>query len=270
MIFKTYPADPALANIVDYYWYSKIECTDSLIQNYPTPLLQGLAFNFHKLEEEHSFNGKSINLYKKAYFFGQPTCPRVITTNKNGVDILCVKFRPLGISKITGINMEHMADSFIAAEDIWGLEFEHLCDEMQSAPNMESTIKVLEKFILNKYLKIHQPYQSSIASNALKLIEKFNGDILIKDLNQQTNTTKKTLERTFKQHVGLTPKLYSQIVQFNSAKDFLEKMVNHDPVFAAGLETGYYNSSYFAAQFKRFSGETPKQYLKNNVSGNIV
>lgn len=264
MIFKIYTPSPDLANIVEYYWYSKIESSNSLIQHYPTPLLQGLAFNFNKLEENHEFNDKTINLYKKGYFFGQPTCPRVITTNEKGVDILCVKFKPLGIAKITGINMEHMADSFIAAEDIWGNEFELLCDEMQSAPDMEKCILVLEKFLLIKYFKIHQPYQSEIVSNALNLIEKSNGSILIKDLQNSTNTTRKTLERSFNQHLGISPKLYSQIVQFNKAKTYLDGISQRQSVFEVGADMGYYNNSHFAAQFKRFSGLTPKQYLLNN------
>lgn len=263
MILKTYHASPALADIVDYYWHSKIKTNESLIQHHPTPLLQGLAFNFSKLEEKHAFNGKTIDLYKKAYFFGQPTCPRVVTTHSKGFDIFCVKFRPLGIAKLTGINMEHMADSFIAAEDIWGSEFEHLCDEMQSASSIENTIQVLEKFLIKKYLQIHQPYQSTIASNALKLIEKSHGNILIKDIQYQTNTTKKSLERFFNQHLGLSPKLYSQIVQFNSAKNIIENLKANQKVFKVGFDLGYYNNSHFAAQFKRFSGVTPKQYLKD-------
>lgn len=264
MIFKIFYPHPSLADIVEYYFYSKIEDEDSPIEQYHTPLLQGLAFNFCKISATHEFDGKLVECYKKAYFFTQPTCPRVINANSKNVDIYCVKFSPLGIAKLTGINMERMSDCAIAAEDIWGNDLEFLFDEMQSATSIENTFKVLGKFLLKKHLQINKPHQSFIASNVLKLIEKSHGNVLIKDLQNHTNTTKKTLERSFTQNIGVSPKLYSQIVQFNSAKTVLDLMLAKQQVAKVGLNMGYYNNSHFAARFKRFSGLTPKQYLLNN------
>lgn len=265
MIFQIYHPAPHLSEIVEYYWYSKIETTESAIQNYPTPLLQGLAFNFYKKEEQHAYNGKVVKLYKQAYFFGQPTCPRVITPNKTGVDIICVKFKPLGIARVTGINMSHMADSIVAAEDIWGNEIESLCDKMQSEINIESGVRILESYLFSKYLKVKQDYCFQNVSNALCLIDFSQGNYQIKDLQDKTNTTRKTLERNFVQAIGLKPKIYTEIVQFNAVKSRLDDISQKQKVSDVALDYGYYNSSHLASQFKRFSGLTPKQYLKSLI-----
>lgn len=248
-----------LTHIVEYYWYAKINLAAATKQHYATPLLQGLAFNFKKQSEHHSYRDKTLTLYKQAYLFGQPTCPREITSNENGVDILGVKFRPLGLAKITGINMEYMADQIIPAEDIWGNELEYLCDEMQSAPSIDQSLTVLEKFLMEKYAITALHYRAEHAENAIRLIHETKGTINIKTLQAQTNTSRKTLERAFLHYLGLMPKFYSEVVRFNATKCLMDTTPNCS-LSELALNMGYYDSSHLAASFKRFSGLTPTAY----------
>lgn len=263
MIYKIFKPIPALNDIVDHFWYSKIELNSAIIQHYPTPLLQGLVFNFTQKEEHHAYRNEVVSLYKNAYIFGQPICPRVITTHHQGVDILGVKFKPLGITRVSGINMEYMADKIIAAEDVWGNEVESLCDEMQSAPQLEDSIKVLERFLLHKYFSTRLHYRVENVENSLLLMEQSYGQISVRDIQMLTNTSRKTLERAFLNYVGLTPKLYASIVRFNAVKERIDKGVKWEPITNIALEGGYFDSSHFAAEFKRFSSLTPKEYIQN-------
>jgi AraC-like DNA-binding protein len=265
MIYRIFHPVPFLFDVVEHYWYAKVTLTESAIQRYPTPLMQGLAFNFKKQPEEHSYNGKTLTLYKEAYLFGQPTCPRIITTNEHGIDILGVKFKPLGITKITGINMECMADHIIPAEDIWGSELELLCDEMQSAVSLEQMLSVLEKFLINKYIKTSLHYRVDHVQNAIKLIASSNGTIGIKALQSQTNTSRKTLERAFEHYLGISPKLYSRIVRFNAVKEVMDRTPAGVTLTSLAHDFGFYDSSHFAAEFKSFSGTTPSAYLKSGL-----
>ena len=139
----------ALQEVVEHFWYSKADLSGAVQQLYPTPVLQGLTFNFRRLAEHHAYEGRILTLSGQAYLFGQPTCARDVTTHEEGIEVLGVKFKPLGITRVTGINMEHIADAIIAAEDIWGRELELLCDEMQSAARLEGAIQVLETFLYN-------------------------------------------------------------------------------------------------------------------------
>ncbi len=265
MIHKIYRPSPELEEIVEYYWYSRKLTNTPSVQECPTPLLQGLAFSFRKNEEHHAYDGKEIHLYKKGYFFGQPTCPRTITNHEKGAEILGVKFKPLGIAKITGVNMVHLTDACIAAEDIWSGEFELLCDEMQSAANTEGSILVLEKFLAARLSQVKQPYYLNNVSNALSLIHHSYGSVHIKEIQLQTNTTKKTLERNFTQAIGLKPKLYAQIVRFNFAKDRLDRLVAKQRIADVAYSLGYFNHSHLASDFRRFAGVTPKQYLQGQL-----
>ncbi len=264
MIYEIFSPSPVLSDVVEHYWYSKIDLKESIQQHYPTPLLQGLVFNFKNQVESHTYNNKTLTLSKSAYIFGQPVSPRVVTTDKKGIDILGVKFKPLGIPKITGIHMEYFTDSIIPVEDIWGKELDLLCDEMQSTNSLENSFAVLENFLIHKYLHTSLHYRSENTQHALALINKSNGNIRIKTLQEQTGTSRKTLERAFLNYVGIHPKLYTRIVRFNAVKDAIDKASFTKKISAASLDYGFYDVSHFISEFKHFAGCTPQDYLKNS------
>ncbi len=269
MIYRIFSPVTFLADVVEHYWYAKVELTESAIQHYATPLLQGLTFNFKKQREQHAYSGDVLQLDKQVYLFGQPICPRVVTTNEHGIDILGVKFKPLGISKITGINMEHIANRIIAADDIWADELELLCDEMQSAPSLELTLTILERFLINKYTATSLHYRVDHVQNAVALITRSNGAMGVKTLQNQTNTSRKTLERAFVHYLGISPKFYSRIVRYNAVKDKIDQLGAIENLTPLALDFGFYDSSHFIAEYKHFSGLTPTTYLASHLKSKI-
>jgi AraC-like DNA-binding protein len=266
MIYRIFSPIAFLSDVVEHYWYANAEMTEPAIQHYATPLLQGLTFNFKKQQEQHAYGGEILKLDKQVYLFGQPVGYREATTNEKGIDIIGVKLKPLGISKITGINMEYIANRIIAAEDIWGNELELLCDEMQSAPSLEQTLSVLEKFLIDKYISTTLHYRVDHVQNAVSLITQSKGTINIKTLQDQTNTSRKTLERAFSNYLGVAPKLYSRIVRFNAIKEMMDGKDIIENLTPLALDFGFYDSSHFAAEFKCFSGLNPTVYLKQKTN----
>ena len=263
MVNLFFPPTPFLAEVVESYWYSKVDLTTPVIQHYATPLLQGLIFNFKRQPEHHTYDDHSVTLDKQAYLCGQPLGSRIVKSSENGIDIIGVKFKPLGITRVTGINMQHVANSIIPAEDVWGRELELLCDEMQSAGSLLGMIAVLEKFLIDKYMHTSLHYRVESAQNAIALLTKTDGSMSVKDLQEQTNTTRKTLERAFLHYLGLKPKLFARIIRFNVAKEIIDQGVLTQSLTSLAHQCGYYDSSHFTAEFRRFAGLSPSLYLKN-------
>lgn len=256
MIYRIYQPQPQLAPIIEHYWYSKIDLTQSLLQQYPTPVLQGMTFNFKKLKERHNFGNRDLVLDKQVYVFGQPAGYRNVQTSEQGIEIIGVKFRPLGIARITGINMRDIADNILPAEDIWGREIELLSDEMQSSDDIEKSISALENFLLKKYHKISLHYRAHEVDHVLELLTASQGSIRMTELQQATNITRKTMERSFYNYLGISPKRYAQIIRFNAAKSMIEQ--NPKIQYAEiAYQLGYFDHSHFISEFRRFSGVTP-------------
>ena len=264
MIYRIFHPIPLLSEIIEYYWFAKDSCAKSVVQHYATPLLQGLVFNLNQETEQHCYHEKTHYLNASAYIFGQPTSTRTVTSDKDGIDIIGVKFRPLGIYKLTGIKMEYIADQIINASDIWGNELLTLCNKMREEASIENQLVLLETFLTNKYLRQKKHYKLQSMEAALQLIASSKGTIAIKEIQVQINTSRKTLERTFTELIGLTPKLYNRIIRFNATKSIMDHALKTSPKTSnLAIEHGYYDASHFVAEFKHFSGQTPQDYLKS-------
>lgn len=256
--YNTYFPSPPLQGVVEYYWRSKITLSESLVQEVHTPLMQGITFNLNKLRERMVFGDKVLEMDDYCYLFGQPAKPRLSLSNPSGVDILGVKLQPMGLYRITGMNMQHLADNIIGADDIWGKEAEWLCEALYEAVDMASMIQRLEDFL---YKKVKSFKNNCIQSPLEPVLSCIHGQGIY-DLNKIRDLTffsEKTLERYFSNQLGLSPKRYMRICRFNAVKEVLDKNPEidwHDVIFSFG----YYDQSHFIKEFKEFSGKTPTQY----------
>ena len=270
MISECYNPIDGLKDIVEYYWNTKVTLNSTVVHYYPPPLLQGLAFSFQKQHEKHEFGDKKIELDKHSYFFGQPTCRRTITNSGSEIDILGVKLTPLGIVKLTGIQMENMANSIVNANDVWGSDFSMLFEQMQSMAKVEQRIAILEKFLLKKCSKIRLHYRVNNVENALSLIKNLKGSIGVSKLMYETNTSRRTLERAFKNYLGITPKLYCELTRFNAAKEWMDTNLLNQNLSGLAFDLNYCDGSHFSAEFKRFADMTPMEYIKSGKSAKIL
>lgn len=195
---------------------------------------------------------------KEAYIIGQSTAYTIISgIQENDGNIIGVKFKPLGLAKITGINMALLAGGVINAEEIWGEEVKWLCEAMQEVGTVEKIIVVLEQFIKKQLRATQLHYRAECVEGAISLMQKHRGNISINKLQYLTNVERKTLERAFMNFHGITPKVYSQIIRFNTAVQLINKDFNLTEI---SHNLDYFDQSHFIKEFKKFSGYTPTTF----------
>ena len=64
----------------------------------------------------------------------------------------------------------------------------------------------------------------------------------------------------FESNVGISPRLYKRICQFNAAFQQLNQM-KFSKLSDIAYEKGYADQSHFVRTFKEFTNITPKEYL---------
>lgn len=262
MLYRIYTPTPELANIIDCYWHAPIEANSNSTQQYNTPLFESLVFNFTKLKEFHQYEGKTTCIHKSAYFFGQTKSYTVISgTHEKGGYIIGVKFKPLGLAKVTGINMAHLTGRVVDAEDIWGNKLEWLCEAMQESNSIEAAIIVLEQFLKEQCKAVYLNPRINSVAQAIAMMKAHNGNVSCKMLQDLTNTGRKTLERAFINFHGMHPKTYIRIIRFNLAKQRMGDR-HHINLTEIAHHLGYFDQSHFIKDFTKFSGQTPTGYLK--------
>lgn len=260
-----YPSEK-LAAIVDSYWYVASDYEPIRMQYFDTPILQTLAFNLKKNPDIHRFGDRIFHLTEAAYFFGQSISPREITTNGNGFELINVKLKDTGMYRLTGIPMVEMVNNIIPATSIWK-DTASLVAKMEKAETFESYVSILEEFLIPRILK-RKEYTLETVEKAMTLIIQSGGTIDMNELQTQVNTSRKTLERAFYLFVGISPKLYARIIQFNEAKELMKREPGLS-ISDIAYQTGYYDNSHLALAFKSFSWHTPVSYLKL-MQGNPV
>ena len=97
---------------------------------------------------------------------------------------------------------------------------------------------------------------------AIELILKHKGLVRIKDLTEELYITERTFERNFISQVGLTPKQFSKIIQFQSSLHHLTQS-NYNKLTEISHDSGFADQSHFIKTFKKYTGQTPSYYLSN-------
>jgi AraC-like DNA-binding protein len=86
------------------------------------------------------------------------------------------------------------------------------------------------------------------------------GLLRIDDLGRARGVPLRQMDRLFRAHVGLSPKMFANIVRFQSALTLLTR----DPgctLADVAARCGYYDQPHFVREFKRFAGSVPKHQV---------
>jgi len=98
-------------------------------------------------------------------------------------------------------------------------------------------------------------------SHALNTLHATGGRIRIKELATYAACTSRQLGRLFHTHVGLSAKIYAQIVQFHRTLTLLQN--RPISIAAAAFEGGYADQAHLSRAFQRFGGFTPSTIPKD-------
>ncbi len=122
----------------------------------------------------------------------------------------------------------------------------------------EKRIACITDFLLDIFQNKKQLLDLTIRQ-AIQLILDNKGKISVTELCNALCITERTFERRFVKEVGILPKQFSQIIQFQQSleqltlKDFTKLT---DIVYA----NGFSDQSHFIRVFKAFTGKTPKKF----------
>lgn len=142
-----------------------------------------------------------------------------------------------------------------------------LKEQLLNTPALNGRLELMNSYVL-RLVRSKKIRVNDTISFATRLIQKNKGTLLMNDLQKEVYTTERTLQRLFEQHIGLTPKMYSRICQFDAALQQLNQNKFSDMTGVA-LENGYADQSHLIRAFKDFTRYSPLEYVKeaNNFPG---
>ncbi|MCE7923636.1 MAG: AraC family transcriptional regulator [Haliscomenobacteraceae bacterium CHB4] len=100
---------------------------------------------------------------------------------------------------------------------------------------------------------VHDAKEDFVARLAAQKIHEKQGNISLSELQRSLRLSERSLQRRFRQSVGLPPKLYLRIRRFQTSLAQIQRQ-DFDRLTDIAYDNGYADQSHFLRDFKEFTG----------------
>jgi len=97
---------------------------------------------------------------------------------------------------------------------------------------------------------------------AAQAIQRSRGLLPLEKIRKEVYLSERSFRRLFEDHIGVSPKIYSRITQFDAAFRQLNA-TDFARLSDIAFENGYADQSHLVRSFKEFTGLSPRAYLKS-------
>jgi AraC-like DNA-binding protein len=212
---------------------------------------------------QHSENGFYLLPRKKKlselFLYGQTLDP-VSLDVRGTYKFVVFQLYPFASKYLLGVDPKELNDECYDLLQQQNVNVAAFRRKLVSSDNLEVQVRIISDLML-ELIKSNQVPQEDRIQQAITIILEHKGQLAIKDLLRQLHITERTMERYFISHVGLTPKQFARIVQFQSSLHQLTQS-NFNKLVDIGMDSGFTDQSHFIRTFKKYTGQTPSYYLK--------
>ena len=241
---KEYKPDQALVKYIDAYWTTT---TDSLHTPGPKMIYpDGCSELVVNLGNHTLYINGGMELKPGVIYLGGTQRGPMTFTSMPDSRFYGIRFKPGGFGVFFRMPLYEATGQFIDL-GLKELRFLLNCEDPQATSALANAF-FLQRLSLksDRVLAITEDLHSA------------NGAITIDDLAKRHCIGFRSLERLFKNNVGLAPKELSKIIRFQSVLKRL-KDKNFDDLLQLAFEMGYYDQSHLINEIKAFTGQTPSQ-----------
>jgi len=210
----------------------------------------------------HFHFGDNTNFYRhkhftnQSLFIGQYSRHFILYPSRE-TKLLGVIFKPYGLYNLFGISPNGFRNSAVESSFFFGEENLNRITQTLMTEGIESGITEIESLLL-------QFQNTNVKTLAYfdELVDKIvaeNGLVTCSEMLNKTISIR-TIQRYFKEVIGVSPKLFCQILRHK----YILKLLYKNPEMKwcdMQLNSFYYDFAHFTKDFTRFSGLTPKKFL---------
>lgn len=193
-------------------------------------------------------------------FYAQSRAFRKFAINQ-AFGMLGVYLYPHALPLLFNIPASNLSDNNIDITSLFGNEGRILEDKVMCAASHHLRIELITGFLRKKLTQ--PPKKSSYLSATIRQAITTGTMQSVSEMANACNLSVRQIERDFKSLSGFSPRLFSKLTRFRSLMESLPSK----PYSMADLayEFNYYDQSHFINEFKRFTGLSPTQYIKDRL-----
>lgn len=251
-MLKVYNPSPALADYICCFWSLETPSERHTELVYPSGKIQ-LIFHFGKPFRDMDSSG---NEYMQPQFAvcGQKTSYSHVTA-EYGSGMIAAVLKTECASVLLDLPLHEITDYTVSMTDIFRnwrnseWKFSDCIDDL-------SGIRVIENFLMQQICR-RKSCHNYFVKSCVDEIRQNRGLSLPFSSMENFNLSERSLQRIFKEHVGISPKKFADIMRLENSIDLFRKGKTLTDVC---YESGYYDQPHFIKSFRRFTGHTPSEF----------
>ena len=223
-----------------------------------------LKFNLNDTPHFLCHAGEQYKL-EDAYFSGLQDHFRNAHIKLTGkVDVLGICFNPEGLYPFLKIPIAEFKNQLLGTGEVGFIPAKIIGEKLKEAPDITARLNILEVELISlldsNYLVPKDIQQLFTA------IKQKNNSIQISEFCKQNQINSRRLERVYNKYIGLPGKTYATLNRFQNSMNQLLYINDYSRLSEIALENGYFDQTHFIKEFKRFTGTTPREFLRRSNS----
>lgn len=189
----------------------------------------------------------------KAYICGTPL-EAIKADFTRGHRYFGVRFRPGVVPDLLNLDVREVIENRLDLADlVHGAD--HILEKVCDSKDFLSKARAVNDFVSQFESRPCSPLTMEVIAR----VTHARGNIQIKELVSDTGYSARTLQRTFRNDTGLTPKAFSRAIRCQSA---VYKISHNDDVLLSSLacDLGFSDQAHFQREFKKLVSVTPMDY----------
>lgn len=183
--------------------------------------------------------------------------------------IFGVVFYPESFSKLFNFPLNEIANGGRRLDDDLSISYIDIYDQLKECSSDIERVNLLNSFFLKQLSQIDfsfTKFDQLIKNNRLSA-----NPMEISDMVNLSSLSERTVQRKMKQLLGVGPKSFSQVMRIKHVLTYIHDNPSKDWQDVLYL-FGYYDQAHFIKDFKRYTGRTPKTFIKEDkgLSGHFL
>ncbi|NDW12014.1 AraC family transcriptional regulator [Bacteroides sp. 214] len=246
-MYKEYPPDLRLQHLIETYWV-----TDDVIENPFTHRI--LPDGCVDIIFDFGSNQPSAGL---PMLVGTMTSLLEITYQPGRVQMMGIRFAPAGITAFTRMPIFGITNRNIElplAETLFDESFYERLPEMEY---VQERVAYINTYLLARMHKLYLPDRQ--IRHAVSLIQSNNGHVSVREIAGEVCLSERQFERRFKTTIGISPKVFSNIMRFRSVRSYM-KAHPDESMYEIAIACGYHDHSHMNKEFQRLGSISPSEH----------
>ncbi|SDL18350.1 helix-turn-helix domain-containing protein [Siphonobacter aquaeclarae] len=254
MHYREWQPPASLSGYVRYFWMLESDQPETFVFRPIPDGCPGLIFQSDSFFDQEGKKLPGLFLYGQTTRLNELTSAGLFRT-------FGVYLYPHALRTIFGLRADELTDSCLDLTLRRYRDDSALHEQLKHATAPADWMKVLSDYLLQEIRR----HEASLDPGLHQALERLQwAGASLREVREELRLSERTLERKFKEHIGISPKLFSRICRFQSALVQLRQQ-SFDKLSDIGYEQEYADQSHFIRTFREFSGLTPDEFRRRSA-----